>query len=77
MARSALEFEQETSAGATLPATVSAVLTIIAVEEPENHLAPQYLGRILASLRGILDTDRAQILLTSQGVPDAHHRHRH
>jgi putative ATP-dependent endonuclease of OLD family len=27
------------------------VLTILAVEEPENHLAPQYLGRIVKAVR--------------------------
>jgi putative ATP-dependent endonuclease of OLD family len=40
-------------------------LTLFAMEEPENHIAPHYLGRIVALLRNILETNRAQALLTS------------
>lgn len=40
-------------------------LTVLAIEEPENHLAPHYLGRILALLEDIAGSPRAQVLLTS------------
>ncbi|MCL6446186.1 MAG: AAA family ATPase [Alicyclobacillus sp.] len=39
--------------------------TIIAVEEPENHLSPQYLGRVVANLENIASDDRAQVLISS------------
>lgn len=40
-------------------------LTVFAIEEPENHIAPHYLGRIIASVRSAIGTGRAQALLTS------------
>ena len=40
-------------------------LTLFAVEEPENHLAPHYLGRILKLLLVIAESPRAQVVLTS------------
>lgn len=41
------------------------LLSIFAIEEPENHLAPHYIGRILKLYREIIETDRAQVLVTS------------
>jgi putative ATP-dependent endonuclease of OLD family len=40
-------------------------LTVFAIEEPENHIAPHYLGRILSTFRALIETKRAQVLLTS------------
>lgn len=40
-------------------------LTVFAIEEPENHIAPHYLGRIIAAIRKAVSTGRAQALLTS------------
>ena len=40
-------------------------LTVFAVEEPENHLSPHYLGRVVAELSGIADDDQAQVVLSS------------
>ncbi|MCH9407190.1 ATP-dependent nuclease [Pantoea agglomerans] len=40
-------------------------LTIILIEEPENHLSPQYLGRIVKLCEEISENDRAQIVLTT------------
>jgi putative ATP-dependent endonuclease of the OLD family len=40
-------------------------LTVLAIEEPENHLAPHYLGRILKLISEIASSHRAQALLTS------------
>ena len=42
------------------------ILTIFAIEEPENHLAPQYLSRILALLARLSTNQKAQVILTSQ-----------
>lgn len=41
------------------------VLTLFAVEEPENHLSPHYLGRVLAEFARISKDCRAQIILSS------------
>jgi putative ATP-dependent endonuclease of OLD family len=43
----------------------SPVFTLIAVEEPENHLAPHYLGRILDLLEDMTKDKAAQIVLTT------------
>jgi len=40
-------------------------LTLFAVEEPENHLAPFYLSRIIKQLRALTDTGMAQAIITS------------
>ena len=40
-------------------------LTIIAIEEPENHIAPQLLGKIIGNLRAISERKNAQVILTS------------
>jgi putative ATP-dependent endonuclease of the OLD family len=42
------------------------VLKLFAIEEPENHLSPHYLGRILGMLQRIASSPRGQLLLTSQ-----------
>lgn len=44
----------------TIPA-----LTIFAIEEPENHLSPYYLARIISQLRAMVKDGAAQCLLTS------------
>lgn len=41
------------------------VLTLFAIEEPENHLSPHYLGRVVAQLAGLGQHDRAQVLISS------------
>ena len=40
-------------------------LTVLAIEEPENHLAPHYLGRVFNTCRKMLCSQRAQFALTS------------
>lgn len=40
-------------------------LTILAVEEPENHIAPQLLGRIIDNLYQISKKKNSQVILTS------------
>lgn len=41
------------------------VLTIIALEEPENHIAPHLLGQLIANLNNIAQKCNAQAVLTS------------
>jgi putative ATP-dependent endonuclease of OLD family len=40
-------------------------LTVFAVEEPENHVSPHYLGRINSVFRKLVETGRGQVVLTS------------
>jgi putative ATP-dependent endonuclease of OLD family len=40
-------------------------LSIFDIEEPENHLSPYYLARIIAQVRSIVGSDSAQALITS------------
>ncbi len=40
-------------------------LTIFAIEEPENHLSPHFLSRILDQVRSVVDTQMGQALLAS------------
>lgn len=42
-----------------------APLTVFAIEEPENHLAPHYLGRIMRQLSQMSDQEGAQVVVTS------------
>jgi putative ATP-dependent endonuclease of the OLD family len=41
------------------------VLNVFAVEEPENHVAPHYLGRIMATLRRMSGSVYGQVALSS------------
>ncbi len=43
-------------------------LTVLAVEEPENHLAPHYLGRIMNLLRDMAASPTGQVLLSSHSA---------
>jgi len=40
-------------------------LTLLAVEEPENHLAPQFLGRIMQLLSSVAESPGGQVVLSS------------
>ena len=48
-------------------------LSILAVEEPENHISPHYLGRIGDLLREVCKSQRAQVVVTSHS-PSIIHR---
>jgi putative ATP-dependent endonuclease of the OLD family len=41
------------------------IVTVFAIEEPENHLSPQYLGRILNQLIDLSTNARAQVVISS------------
>jgi predicted ATP-dependent endonuclease of OLD family len=38
---------------------------ILAIEEPENHIAPQLLGRVIKNLKVISEQSEIQVVLTS------------
>lgn len=40
-------------------------LSIFGIEEPENHLSPYYLSRIVTQVRSIVDGNAAQAIITS------------
>ncbi|WP_033569755.1 ATP-dependent nuclease [Dickeya undicola] len=71
LVKSAFDIEDEiiSSDGKQLSISVEALdppnLTIILIEEPENHLSPQYLGRIVKLCEEISENDRAQVVLTT------------
>ena len=44
------------------------VLTIIALEEPENHIAPHLIGQLVSNLKKIASKSSAQIILTSHST---------
>lgn len=41
------------------------LITLLAIEEPENHIAPQLLGRVTKILSKIADSESAQVFLSS------------
>lgn len=41
------------------------ILTIVALEEPENHIAPHLLGKLVGNLSNIADKSNAQAIMTS------------
>lgn len=41
------------------------MLTVFAVEEPENHLSPHYLGRVMSELTSIAVDSQAQVIVSS------------
>lgn len=44
---------------------VPPLLTIVAIEEPENHIAPHLLGKLVLNLKSIASKKNAQAILTS------------
>ena len=41
------------------------ILSIVAIEEPENHISPHLLGRLIGNLQSIAAKRNAQIIMTS------------
>ncbi len=58
--RDEIESGKELSFNKTPP-----ILTIVAVEEPENHIAPHLLGKLVGKLRDISKKCNSQTILTS------------
>ncbi|MGO4699437.1 ATP-dependent endonuclease [Paenibacillus sp. 2TAB26] len=46
----------------------NASLTLLAVEEPENHISPHLLGRVMDNLKNISNKSNAQVVLTSHSA---------
>lgn len=52
-------------AGIEIDCTSIPVLTIMALEEPENHLAPHLLGRVIGLLKNVSSQTNAQVIISS------------
>jgi putative ATP-dependent endonuclease of the OLD family len=53
------------AAGISAERLAAPALTVLAIEEPENHLAPHYLAKVFATCRKMLESPRAQCAITS------------
>ncbi len=62
----AVRTSDETTTGIDIEKLNLPCLTLFAIEEPENHLAPHYLGRIVSLLNEMCESEEAQVVLTSQ-----------
>lgn len=40
-------------------------LTILAIEEPENHISPHLLGRVMGSLKTIVNNENSQVIVST------------
>lgn len=60
-----LEVEEKLSEGSDEIGLSRPLLTLLAIEEPENHIAPQLLGRVTTILKTISERGNAQIFLSS------------
>lgn len=41
------------------------LLTLLLIEEPENHIAPQLLGRVLNNLKALSEQENVQVIMSS------------
>ena len=41
------------------------LLTLLLIEEPENHIAPQLLGRVLNNLKTLAEQENVQVIISS------------
>ena len=44
---------------------VPPILTILAIEEPENHIAPHHIGKLVKRFKQLSNNDNSQVILTS------------
>ncbi len=69
MVAALLELQTTISTGTTGQFSIAAInlpiLTVLAVEEPENHVAPHLLGRIMKVLQDAASSHHGQVLLSS------------
>ena len=52
----------------TMSSVKSLILTIVALEEPENHIAPHLIGQLVLNLKKIAEKSNAQTVLTSHST---------
>ncbi len=45
--------------------TIFLYLTMLTIEEPENHLSPHYLGRVVSNLAEVASNNQVQVLISS------------
>lgn len=60
-----LEVEEKLAKDSDEIGLVRPLVTLLAIEEPENHIAPQLLGRVTTILSKISKSDSAQVFLSS------------
>ncbi|MGD9685702.1 MAG: ATP-dependent endonuclease [Desulfobacter sp.] len=60
-----LEVEEQLSESDEELDKIRPVLTILAIEEPENHIAPQLLGRVINILKSLSQQKKSQVFLSS------------
>ncbi|MBI1769527.1 MAG: AAA family ATPase [Bacteroidetes bacterium] len=60
-----LEVEQSLAKDTDEIGITRPLLTLLAIEEPENHIAPQLLGRVTAIISKISKANNAQVFLSS------------
>ena len=53
------------SSGIKIDCSAIPTLTILALEEPENHLAPHLLGRVISLLQNVSEQPNAQVIISS------------
>ena len=57
--------QSQTVAGLSADILAPAILSLLAVEEPENHLSPHHLGRIRRAIDRVANSPRGQVVYTS------------
>jgi len=60
-----LEIEDGLAADTVIDGSMKPYLTILAVEEPENHIAPQLLGRVIKILEVISEKANTQVFFST------------
>lgn len=60
-----LEVEEKLATDSDEIGIVRPLVTLLAIEEPENHIAPQLLGRVTTILSKISKSESAQVFLSS------------
>jgi predicted ATP-dependent endonuclease of OLD family len=68
LVNSLLEFEDEIRKSKSPFNKEPSTLVLLAIEEPENHICPHLLGRIMDNLRYISSKQNAQVILTSHSA---------
>lgn len=62
---SLLEVEEQISQNQDGIGNSGPLLTILAIEEPENHIAPQLLGRVINNLYKLSEKKKSQVVISS------------
>lgn len=60
-----LEIEENMPMGSQVDGDVRPLLVIVIVEEPENHIAPQLLGRVISIFNRLAEKQNTQVFISS------------